>query len=123
MAEGARADLRELLLHFAGEAADRSVVEPFGNGVLLGLLQALDGALLLQEVAFVLDFGFDGLEFVADLRKKDGPRICGLARISSFEELWGRFSQDRKQVLDCDFGALQELGQAFGRWRKASRWP
>jgi hypothetical protein len=54
-----------ILLDLAGKAADGTVIEPLGNGVLLGFLEALDGALLLQKVAFVLDFGFDGLQFVA----------------------------------------------------------
>jgi len=43
-----------------------AIVEPLRNGVLLGLFQALNGALLLQKIAFVFDFGFDGLEVVAD---------------------------------------------------------
>ena len=66
MAESARANFDELLLHLAGEAADRVVIEPFGNVALFGFLEALDGALLLLEIAFVLDFGFDGFKFVAE---------------------------------------------------------
>ena len=65
MAEGAGANLDQYFLHFAGEAADRAVVKPLRDGVLLGFFQALDGALLLQEIAFVFDFGFDGLQVVA----------------------------------------------------------
>src|SRR6516225_1053236 len=60
VAEGAGADFQELLLHFAREAADGAVVEPVGNGSLLGLLETVDGALLLAEVAGVLDFGLHG---------------------------------------------------------------
>jgi hypothetical protein len=65
VAQGARADFEEFLLHLAGEAADGAVVEPVRNGALLGLLEAIDGALLLMEVAGVLDFGLDGLELVS----------------------------------------------------------
>jgi hypothetical protein len=59
----------ELLLHFARESADRSVVEPNGNRVLLRFLKPFHRTLLLQQIAFVLDLGFDGLEFVADFRR------------------------------------------------------
>ena len=66
MPQGAGANLDQRFLYLAREAADRTVVEPWRNGVLLGLLEALDGALLLQEVAGVLDLSLDRLEFVAD---------------------------------------------------------
>src|SRR5215467_4308759 len=59
-------NFHQLFLHLARKSAHRLVVEPFWNCALLGLLQAFDRALLLQQVAFVLDFGLDGLEFVAD---------------------------------------------------------
>ncbi len=65
MAEGARTNLDQYFLHLAGESADRTIVEPLRDGVLLGFFQALDGALLLQKIAFVFDFGFDGLQIVA----------------------------------------------------------
>ena len=45
--QGARSYLQQGLLHFAGEATDRVVIEPVGNGTLLSLFQAVDGALLL----------------------------------------------------------------------------
>jgi len=61
---GTEAD--ELLLHLAREAADGGVVEPVGDGLGFGFLEALDGLLLLLEVARVFDFGFDGLEFDPD---------------------------------------------------------
>ena len=70
LGEGAGAHLGQLFLHFAGKAADRAVVEPIGDVALLGFLQAIDGALLLSEIACVLDFGFDGLEFVATSRRE-----------------------------------------------------
>ena len=70
LANGAWADVGEFFLHLAREAADGTVIEPFGDRVLLGLLQALHSALLLQQVAFVLDLGFDGLEFISYLRRK-----------------------------------------------------
>src|SRR5437763_9412958 len=66
LADGPRADSAQLLLHFTGQAAAGMVVEPFGHGGLLRFLQTLDGALLLQKVAFVLDFRFHGLQFVAE---------------------------------------------------------
>src|SRR5216683_5320041 len=34
MCEGARTDLDQRFLYFAGEPADRSIVEPLGNGAL-----------------------------------------------------------------------------------------
>jgi hypothetical protein len=82
VAEGAGADLEELLLHFAGEAADGAVVEPVGDRALFGLFQAIDGALLLVEIAGVFDFGFDGFEFVAGLggeRERSGRSNCRAA--------------------------------------------
>src|ERR1700680_3781274 len=66
LAEGHGADAVEGLLHLAGEAADAAVVEPGGDGALLGLLHALDGAALLVEVAGVLDLGLDRLHLIAD---------------------------------------------------------
>ena len=66
VAQGAGTDLDQYFLHLAGKAADRTVVKPLRDGVLLSLFQALYGALLLQKIAFVFDFGFDGLEVVAD---------------------------------------------------------
>src|SRR5579859_4480105 len=57
---------RQLLLHFARESADRPIIEPLGDGMLLRFLQSLHGALLLQQVAFVLDLGLDRLQFVSD---------------------------------------------------------
>ena len=61
VAQSAGTNLDQYLLHFTGESADRAIVEPLRDGVLLGLFQAFDGSLLLQEIAFVFDFGFDGL--------------------------------------------------------------
>ena len=66
LTESARTDARELLVHLARKAADLAVLEPVGNDALLRLLQPLDGLGLLVEVAGVLDFGFDGLELVAN---------------------------------------------------------
>ena len=90
---------------------DRVVVEPVGDGALLGFLHALDGALLLQQVAFVLDFGFDRLEFVAEFGRKSGH---GLARIPtdlfSFKKSWVKFAEGWSEVLDGDLRPLQELG-------------
>ena len=65
MTQGLGTDFAQLLLHFSGKAAHSGVIEPVGNVALLGLLQAIDGSLLLAEIAFVLDFGFYGFEFVA----------------------------------------------------------
>ena len=89
---------REFLLHLAREPADRTVVEPFGNRVLLGFLQALHGALLLQQVAFVLDLGFDRLEFVADFGRKINHRGHRGHRGISGEEFRREFPQDRERV-------------------------
>ena len=66
LSESAGADVHHLLAHLARKAGDLGVVEPVGNGALLGALEALDRLGLLVEIAGVLDFGFDGLEFVAD---------------------------------------------------------
>ena len=64
--EGARAHALKLFLHLTREAADGGVVEPLGDRALFGLLQALDGALLLLQIAGVFDFDLDGFELVAD---------------------------------------------------------
>ena len=117
--------LDQRFLYLAGEAADRTVVEPLGNGALLGFLEAVDGALLLQKIAGVLDFGFDRLEFVAGRGRKTGH---GFARIFTdffcFEKFRGEFAEHWEQALDCDLRALEQLGQALadggrpvvGRW-------
>jgi len=65
MAQGAWTDLDQYFLHLAGKTADRTIIEPLRNGVLLGFFEALNGAILLQKIAFVFDFGLDGLEVVA----------------------------------------------------------
>src|ERR1700722_12996033 len=118
VAEGARANFDQYLLHFAGEATYRAVVEPLRDGVLLGFFQAFDGSLLLQEVASVLDFGFDGFEVIAGggrNRRRDSGH--GFSRIFAdfflFEKLCNRFAEDREQVFDLDLWTLQELGQAL----------
>ena len=65
LAQRAWADVHHLFVHLAREAGDLAVIEPVGNRALLGALQPLDGFGLLVEIAGVLDFGLDGLEFVA----------------------------------------------------------
>ena len=74
VAQGSRANFDEFFLHLAGESADRVVIEPLGDTALLGFFQPLDGALLLLEIAFVFDFGFDGFEFVAEFGGKADHR-------------------------------------------------
>ena len=49
LADGPRTYFRQLLLHFAREPADRVIVEPLGDGMLLGFLQPFHRALLLHE--------------------------------------------------------------------------
>ena len=70
LSQCAGADARQLFIHLAREAADLGVIEPVGDGALLGTLQSLDGFGLLVEVAGVLDFGLDGFQLVADFRRK-----------------------------------------------------
>jgi len=107
MTQSAGANLDQRFLYFAREATDRTIVEPLRNGMLLGLLEALDGALLLQEVASVLDLSLDRLEFVADGLRNAGH---GLARIFTdffFENIRGEFPEHGEQALNGDFGALE----------------
>ena len=52
MTQSLRADFPQRLLHFSGKAAHSGVIEPVGNVALLGLFQAIDGFLLLAEIAF-----------------------------------------------------------------------
>src|SRR5438876_2741434 len=59
LGQSARAHALQFFVHLAGEAADRGVIKPLGDRALLGLLQALDGALLLLQVTGVFDGGFD----------------------------------------------------------------
>ena len=98
VAESARTNFEELFLHLAREAADGAVVEPVGNGALLGLLEAIDRTLLLREIAGVLDFSFDGFEVVARLRgERNALRaivLCGV------EELMSQFLQNGGELLD-----------------------
>ena len=66
LAERARADALKFFIHLARESADRGVVEPLGDAAFFGPLEAFDRFLLLLEISGVLDFGLDGLEFVAE---------------------------------------------------------
>jgi len=68
LSHGLRADSHQLLLHFSREAADRLIVEPYRDAETLRPLQLLDRFALLVEITGVLDFGFDGAEFVARAR-------------------------------------------------------
>ncbi len=65
MAQSPGTDSDQRLLYLARQATHRTIVEPLRNGVLLGFLQPLDGALLLQQIAGVLDFRLGGLQFVS----------------------------------------------------------
>ena len=65
MCQGVGPYFQQRFLHLAGKTADRTIIEPLRNGVLLGFFEALNGAILLQKIAFVFDFGLDGLEVVA----------------------------------------------------------
>ena len=92
MAKGAGTDPDQRFLYLARQATDRTVVEPLRNGVLLGFLEPLDGALLLQQIAGVLDFSLDRLQFVASCRGNGGH---GWARIFTdffFEKLRGEIA-------------------------------
>ena len=108
MGQGAGLHAAQSLLHLAREAADRLIVEPIRDGALLRFLQPLHGALLLKKIAFVLDFGFDRLELVADFGGEIG-RGLGWIRTAffSFEESWIQFPQDWSQLLYGDLGTLQ----------------
>src|SRR5713226_319682 len=110
LAERLRSDMAELLLHLAREAADGPVVEPLRDAALLGLLQAVDGALLLVEIAGIFDFGFECLEFVADLRRQV---VSGwwLVVSRAREEIRCEFAQGGSKLFDRDFGTLQDLGK------------
>ena len=110
VAERSRLHLAEFFLHLAREPADRAVIESVGNGALLGFFQAVHGALLLQQVAFVFDFGFDGFEFVADFRRKcrDGfTPISADSFFLSFKECRIQLSENRCHLFDDDLGALE----------------
>ncbi len=118
--DGAGADFGQRFLHFAGEAADGLVVEPVGDVALLGFLETLDGAGLLLEISGVFDFGFDGLELVAEGRRKSvvrrssfvvGKTLAAGHRSSIVckgvrEELGSYCAKDRDQILDCDYWAF-----------------
>jgi len=70
MTKCAWANFRQLLLHLARKPADRRVTKPLRYGPLLGFFQAINGALLLLEIAFVFDLGFNGFQFVAEGRRE-----------------------------------------------------
>jgi hypothetical protein len=114
MSEGARTNSDQYFLDLAGKAADGTVVEPLRDGALFGFLEAVDGSLLLQKVAFVFDFGFHRFELVAECGRNTGH---GFARIYTdfifIEELWGEFTEQWDQALDRNFGALKQLSQAL----------
>ncbi len=91
LADGLRTKAGELLLHLAREAADGGVVEPVGDGFGFGFLEALDGFLLLLEIAGVLDFGFDRFEFDPDGARE---RRC----VSAIKRVWTRMVESRAEA-------------------------
>src|SRR5215469_12334077 len=108
MAQRARTDVGQLLLHFARETTHRSIVKPLWNIALFRFFQALNGTVLLLEVACVLDFSFDRLEFVAhgggEKTLVGGSRIGAVFRS---EKVWGQLAQNWGKSLDRHFGALE----------------
>ena len=98
LADGLRTELDELVLDLAGEATDGGVVEPVGDGFGLGFLEALDSLLLLLEVAGVLDFGFDRLEFDPDGGEERMRRPARLGRSPTALRMWApSFGTSRQQ--------------------------
>ena len=124
LGDGARADALQLLLHLARQAADRGVVEPVRDAALLGLLQSLDGALLLLEVAGVFDLGLDGFEFVADSgtyyrRGRRGRRGFEASVIPSERKARAEGPLPRSPTVFRGFGTprfLASLGMTEGRF-------
>ena len=100
LGQSARAHALQFFVHLAGEAADRGVIKPFGDGALLGLLQPLNGALLLLQLAGILDGGLDGFQFVADGRT-DHHRGRG-----GIEEVRHQRLKNGHKSFDGDFGTL-----------------
>src|SRR5690242_16200882 len=103
VSQRARTDAGELFVHLAREAAYLRVVEPFWDCALFRFLQALDGSLLLLEIAGVLDLRFHRLQFVARLRGK----MLWRCRIAGFEECRHEFLKSRSEHLNRDFRTLQ----------------
>src|SRR6516165_7933897 len=104
-------DLTKFFPHFAGKAAHRMVVKPFRNGTLLRFFQAVNGALLLQKITFVLDLGFDRFELVAHRRRQ---RIRPRFRLNlAIEKLRGHRAQRWNQIFNPHLGTLEQLGQGL----------
>src|SRR6185369_16014434 len=96
MSQRSRADLDQLFLHLARKPAYRAIVKPLGNIALFGLFQSFDRALLLLQVAFVLNLGLDRFKFVANRRRKNavrGSRLRGktLCLITTVEKFGYQF--------------------------------
>src|SRR5579859_107436 len=112
--QGARADTLQFFVHLTGEAADRLVIEPFRNGALLGFLQALDGALLLLQIAGIFDGGLHRLEFVTHRRRQSplAADISGGAGINLRDGLGNQLAQNRRELFDGDLWTLENLSES-----------
>src|ERR1700726_3650629 len=64
-----RDNLPKLLLHFARQPADRTVVKPIRNPPLLGFLQPFNRTLLLVKISRILNLSLDRLKLVPDFRR------------------------------------------------------
>src|SRR5260221_10673915 len=95
-----RDDFSKLLLHFARQSADRTVIEPIRNPALLGLLQPFDGTLLLLKISGILDFSFDRLKLVPDFRRR-----------VSFKKTRHQIPKNRRQLLDSISGHLSNAAK------------
>ena len=102
LSDGLRTEAGEFFFHLARETADGSVVEPVGDGFGFGFLEALDGLVLLLEISGEFDFGFDGLEFVADRGRKLDH---GFTRIDT--DFWGKAG-----ILTADVTPLVKMANA-----------
>src|SRR5882672_7135222 len=103
LSQCARLHVGELFLHLVREPADGAVVEPSRDASLFRLLHPLHGALLLQQVAFILDLGLHRLEFIADFGRK---RSHGFSRIFSGEEFRTQFAENGRELFDNHLWAL-----------------
>ena len=111
LADGHGANALESFAHLAREAADGVVLKPAGDGDGLGGLEALDGFLLLLEVASEFDFGFDGAGLVAKSGAGDGGSDSSSPDAKSNRRSFDSLRVSTPRTKTCPWGP----SVAFGR--------
>src|SRR5258706_6835494 len=101
-----RRDVAKLFLHPARQPTDGPVVKPIRNAALLSLLQAVNSALLLVEIAGVLDLDLKRLELITDF----GGNLCHRGHGGrTIKKIRDDVTQHGRDLFNSNCGTLQHL--------------